>query len=129
MKPMQDKSNQHITHEQISAFIYHTLDKKEHYVVLEHLRGCESCRVLMAESALFLKEEQADKPRQSVMFLRHLRPYALAVDAGLLLFIIPFYNLKDQTPMSQNIAMQAPSVELLDEVTQEVEEETVSRVM
>ncbi|MFA6189644.1 MAG: OmpA family protein [Sulfuricurvum sp.] len=95
----------HTNKETLSAFIDNKLLGKIKIDVMNHLRQCEECRLLMAETSLFIKElkESQDEsnmvPTKSTskniykMFYKYITPLALA--ASVVLVLLPIIHIQD----------------------------------
>jgi len=113
---------QHIDKETLSAFLDNKLLGKAKTDVINHLRVCDECRLLMAETSTFLQEckteEEPKKPIKKSL-LKKLQPYsiAMAVAASIVLVLIPITQMQEDgflTP-SQTQMPSATIQEMVEE--------------
>lgn len=95
----------HTNKETLSAFIDNKLLGKTKIEVMNHLRQCEECRLLMAETSLFIKELKKSQhendmvPANSTtkniykMFYKYITPLALA--ASVVLVLLPIVHIQN----------------------------------
>lgn len=95
----------HTNKETLSAFIDNKLLGKIKIDVMNHLRQCEECRLLMAETSLFIKELKESQDKSNTvstkstskniykMFYKYIAPLALA--ASVVLVLLPIIHIRD----------------------------------
>jgi hypothetical protein len=93
---MTDGMSGHPKAETMAAFVEGTLTKSELASMTEHLRDCDDCRTVAAETARFTEEEEAEAPHGTPWWI-----WAAAMVAALALGIL---FLRPSSPMDRLIA-------------------------
>ncbi len=94
---MEQSMNDHIDNRTLAAFLDNALDAEAKKNVLNHLRGCDECRLKMAETSIFIRE-MAPKPANNP-YLRILKLATPFIAAGLVaILVLPMSNFHDSEP-------------------------------